>query len=212
MTIIDLSHIINPDITVFPGTEKPVFERIDIESYPEIKMTMFTHTATHIDAPIHVLKGTKSLDEFPVSKFIGRCLVIDCKHLYGKHITKDFLKQYETKIKGAAFVLFNSGWSLKWKTDAYFEGFPTLTADAATWLTGFNLQGIGLDSISLDPVEDMNLPNHRIVLDKEILIIENLCNLDKLPGDEFMFQCLPLKIEHADGSPVRAIAIFTHNQ
>ena len=203
---IDLSHIINPDITVFPGTEKPVFERIEIDGYPEIKMTIYNHIATHIDAPCHVLKGTKSLDDFPIDKFMGKGIVIDCKGVKGKQITIDFLKPYADKIKSAAFILFNSGWSKKWNTDAYFDNFPTLTTDAATWLTGFNLKAIGLDTISLDEVADMNLPNHRIVLSKEILIIENLTNLDSLPADGFTFQCMPLKIERADGSPVRAFA------
>jgi kynurenine formamidase len=51
------------------------------------------------------------------------------------------------------------------------------------------------------------MPNHHILLGSEIILIENLTNLDVLPDGIFMFQCLPLKIEHADGSPVRAIAI-----
>lgn len=207
MKIIDLSHIINPDISVFPGTEKPVFERKEIEGYPEVKITMYTHTATHMDAPIHIIKGARTLDELPIDRFIGKAIVIDCKHLAGKNITLDFLKQFVDKIKNIEFILFNSGWSAKWKTDAYFENFPTLTQEAATWLTQFKLKGIGLDSISLDPVPDLTLPNHKIVLAKEILIIENMTNLDSLPNEEFIFQCFPLKIEKADGSPVRAVGM-----
>jgi arylformamidase len=206
MKIIDLSHIISPDISVFPGTEKPVFERKEIEGYPEVKITMYTHTATHMDAPIHIIKGARTLDELPIDKFIGPGMVIDCKHLGGKNITLDFLKPFEEKIQNAEFILFNSGWWAKWKTEAYFEGFPTLTIEAAAWLTTFHLKGIGLDSISLDPVPDLTLPNHKIVLAKEIIIIENMCNMDALPA-EFMFQCFPLKIEKADGSPVRAVGM-----
>jgi len=41
----------------------------------------------------------------------------------------------------------------------------------------------------------------------EIIVIENQTNLDKLPEGVFQFQCLPLNVEHADGSPVRAIAV-----
>ena len=206
MKVIDLSHVLNPDISVFPGTEKPVFEEIDIEGYIELKITMFTHSATHMDAPCHILKNPKSLDQFPVDKFAGKGIVINCKNLKGKSISIDFLKQHQTKINNAEFILFNSGWSLKWKTDDYFEDFPTLTLDAAVWLTQFKLKGIGLDTLSLDEISDMNLPNHKIVLKEEILIIENMTNLDALP-DEFMFHCFPIKIEKADGSPVRAVAI-----
>jgi arylformamidase len=208
MTIVDLSHVIDPDISVFPGTEKPIFERKEIEGYPEVKITMYTHTATHMDAPIHILKGKKTLDEFTLDKFMGRGMVIDCKEFAGKQIPLSFIEKYENKIKNVEFILLNSGWSKKWKTEEYFSDFPTLTQDAAKWLTKFKLNGIGLDSISLDPVPDLTLPNHKIVLEKEILIIENMCNMDSLKGDEFMFQCFPLKIEKADGSPVRAAAIY----
>lgn len=168
---------------------------------------MYTHTATHMDAPIHIIKGARTLDELPIEKFMGKAIVIDCKQFADKQITLDFLKQFEDKIKNVEFILLNSGWSSKWKTDAYFEGFPTLTNEAAKWLTKFNLKGIGLDSISLDPVPDLSLPNHKTVLAKEILIIENMTNMDALPNEEFMFQCLPLKIERADGSPIRAVAM-----
>jgi kynurenine formamidase len=91
---------------------------------------------------------------------------------------------------------------------------PTLTTDAASWLTQFGLNGIGIDSFSVDKVisaevvtED-TMPNHYIILGSDILLIENLTNLDKLPTDIFIFQCLPLNIENADGSPVRAMAII----
>ncbi len=206
MKVIDLSHLLNPDITVFPGTDKPIFEEIDIEGYSEKKITMFSHTATHMDAPRHILKNTKSLDDFTIDKFIGKGIVIDCRALQGKTISLSFLKKYESKIKNAEFILLNSGWSLKWKTENYFNDFPTLTEEAARWLTQFKLKGIGLDCISLDEVSDLNLPNHKIVLKEEILIIENMCNMDSLP-EEFTFQCFPLKIEYADGSPIRAVAI-----
>lgn len=208
MKIIDLTHLIKPDMAVFPGTEKPVFEKIDIEGYRELKMTLYTHTGTHMDAPYHIIKSTKSLDEFGVDKFAGSGFVINCKGMANQKITKGFLLPYEEQLKKNSFVLFNSGWYYKWNTPEYFDGFPTLTAEAAGWLTEFNLKGIGLDSISLDPVSDMSLPNHHIVLKNEIVIVENLTNLDNLPDKDFMFLCLPLNIEKADGSPVRAVAML----
>src|SRR5579862_6529975 len=134
MPIVDLSHVINPNTTMFPGTEKPVFQRLEIEGYPEVKITMYTHTGTHIDAPIHILKDAKCLDDFSIDKFVGKGVVINCKGLTGKSITVDHLKKYEHKIKDAEFILLNSGWSSRWYSDEYFEDFPTLTAEAAEWL------------------------------------------------------------------------------
>jgi kynurenine formamidase len=87
--------------------------------------------------------------------------------------------------------------------------------DASRWLAGFNLKGIGFDAFSVDhigsaaKVTPENLPYHYIFLEKEILLIENLTNLDKLPDHPFTFQCLPLYLEKVDGSPIRAVAIIS---
>ena len=48
---------------------------------------------------------------------------------------------------------------------------------------------------------------HEILLKQEIIIIENLANLEKLPL-EFFFMALPLKIEAGSGSPVRAVGWY----
>src|ERR1017187_5424012 len=157
MQIIDLTHTIHPDITVYPGTPKPVFDKantIKNNGFAEMKLTMVTHTGTHIDAPCHILEGKKALDDFPVDHFIGKAMVIHCTDQENAEITLDFLKPFEDRIRDADFVLFHSGWSGKWMTDAYFEGFPVLTTEAAKYLTQFHLKGIGLDCISIDGMTD----------------------------------------------------------
>ena len=112
------------------------------------------------------------------------------------------------------FILFFTGWQFKWNTPAYSEDSPTPASEAAKWLTKFHLKGTGFDSFSVDKiisahiVTSENLPNHHILLAKEILLIENLISLDKLPDGAFAFQCIPLNIEHADGSPIRPIAMI----
>ena len=126
----------------------------------------------------------------------------------------EYLQTFEEKIKQVDFILFYTGWQDKWNTKNYFDDCPVPTREAALWLSQFNLKGIGVDAFSLDKivpalkVTSENLPNHYIFLEKEILFIENLTNLDKLPGTGFTFICLPMKVENADGSPVRAIAIL----
>jgi len=71
-----------------------------------------------------------------------------------------------------------------------------------------NNEGVGVDAISMDRVVDEELPIHKILLEKGVIFIENLKGLDELIDCEFIFSCLPLKIEGADGSPVRAVAII----
>jgi kynurenine formamidase len=213
--LIDLTRLLNEDITVYPDTIAPVFEvmnTVEKDGFAEMKITMVLHSGTHIDAPCHILPNTKSLDEFPLDKFIGDAIVIPCYDR--KEIDLEYLKTYQSLISEIDFILFFTGWQDKWNTKGYFDDCPTLTEDAARWLCEYNLKGIGFDSFSVDRIDSADnvspntLPNHHILLAKEILLIENLCNLDKLPDTVFTFQCLPIKVEKADGSPIRAIAVI----
>jgi kynurenine formamidase len=213
--IIDLSHLLGENTTVYPDTVGPKFEPLNTvaeHGFAEMQVTMVLHSGTHIDAPCHILANTKSLSDFPVDKFIGKAIVVNCRDK--KEIDLLYLKTFEQKIAQVDFILFYTGWQYKWNSEAYFENCPALTQEAAKWLTTFNLNGVGIDAFSVDPVisahivTQESLPNHYILMAKEIILIENLTNLDKLPDGIFSFQCLPVNIEHADGSPVRAIAMI----
>lgn len=214
--LIDLTRILNERITVYPDTVGPKFEvlnTVEKDGFAELKMSMDLHSGTHIDAPCHMLKNTKSLDQFPIDKFVGKAIVIPCHDK--QEIDLKYLQTFEDKIKQIDFILFFTGWQYKWNTKDYFDNCPIPTNEAARWLTKFKLKGIGVDAFSVDKVvsaqeaTSKTLPNHHILLEKEIILIENLTNLDNLPDSAFSFQCLPLNVENADGSPVRAIAMIS---
>ncbi|TSA24196.1 MAG: cyclase family protein [Bacteroidetes bacterium] len=213
--VIDLTQLLNEKIKVYPDTAPPTFSvtnTVEKDGFAEHHIAMASHTGTHIDAPCHVVQNGRSLDQFPVEKFIGNAIVIDCR---GRNeISLEYLRTFEYKITKVDFVLFFTGWQYRWNTAGYFDDCPIPTKEAARYLTGFNLKGVGVDAFSLDKiipapkVTPKIIPNHHILLGKEILLIENLTNLDKLPDGVFSFQCFPLKVENAEGSPVRAIAVM----
>ena len=206
MPYIDLTHVIYPDMPVYPGTEQPIFEAgtsLEVEGFLEKKISFYSHTGTHMDAPAHIIKGAKKLDELEISTFCGKAICLHVK----QQITQEFLKQHEEKFQNVEFVLFASGWDKYWGKAQYFEDFPTLTLEAAEYLCSFNLKGIGLDMISIDKVEDEALPVHQLILGNNMVIIENLKGLSNLPK-YFDFYALPLHVKDADGAPVRAMAIF----
>jgi kynurenine formamidase len=150
------------------------------------------------------------LDAFPPGQFIGKALVIDCRSLSeGEAITIDYLKKYGEKADQADFLLFNLGWDRRWGTDAYFCDYPCIDAEVLEYIIGGDYKGIGFDVIGLDPIADDNLTRHkRLFESKDIVNIENLCNLALCGSELFWFSCFPLKISDCDGSPVRAVAWF----
>lgn len=208
MKTIDLTHKINEKMPVYPGTEKPILKEantIEKDGFAEKLLTMPTHTGTHMDAPAHMIKGAKTLDEFDISHFSGRGIVIDAQNCIGK-ISKEFIQSKLKKNYDIDFLLFRTAWSLKWEKDDYFYNFPVFDDEASEYISTLLLKGVGVDCISVDSIDSSGMKNHLTLMRKEILIIENLCNLEKLIDKEFIFHCFPLKIENADGSPIRAVA------
>ncbi|MCC7211369.1 MAG: cyclase family protein [Candidatus Brocadia sp.] len=211
MKIIDLSHTVHADILTFPGTEQPKFEQattFEQHGFVENVVTMFTHTGTHLDAPYHILESGKKTDQFAVDKFIGKARVIDLANITTGVIGVDDLNKHGHLLGDLDFLVFNTGWSKYWGDNRYFADFPVLNRESAEWLLQFNLKGIGIDAISIDPVEDKNFSVHRVLFERDIIIIENMTNLDEVGGESFILSCLPLKFKDADGSPVRAVAMI----
>lgn len=209
MKIIDLTHFISPDMPVYPGTEHPVFVTgcsIEDDGFLEKKITLYSHTGTHVDAPAHLLSKHKTLDDLPVEHFYGSALMLDFAHLKTDTIGVEALEPYQSKIKEVDFLLLHTGWSQYWGADTYFSGFKVLSLEAANWLASSGLKGLGLDTLSADPADTTDYPIHKALMQKDIIIIENLTNLLKLPSTQFNFSCFPLKFQEADGSPVRAVA------
>lgn len=195
---------------VYPGTEPPSFvaaNTIEHNGFAEMKISMYTHTATHMDAPSHILRKGKSLDMFDASHFTGRAVVVNALHLATGSINVASLEPYRAQFINADFALIMTGWSRYWGQDHYFKGFPSLSVDSAKWLAELPLKGVGIDTISIDPIDNTALPAHHTLLGKNIVIIENLTNLDAIKSADVFFVCLPLKISNADGSPLRAVAI-----
>ena len=208
--IIDLTHSISEGMPVYPGTESPVLKKectIEDIGFLEKKITMVSHTGTHMDAPAHLIKDAKTLDKFPVNHFYGKAVLLDFTGITGSHIKLNDLEPYEAAIRNVDFVLIYTGWSEYWGRDKYYVDYPVLTYDAADWLSKFSLKGIGLDTISADKINTVNYEVHKSFLGNNTVIIENLTNFDLLPMKQFTFSCFPMSFEDADGSPVRAVGI-----
>ena len=194
---------------VFPGAQQPVFEQtngLETDGFIETKISLFSHTGTHIDAPGHILEEGITLDKYDINCFLGNAIILNFSAKNNCNIELNELKIYEDKIKDVDFIILRTGWDKYWESPNYFMGYPTLSEKAARWLTNFNLKGICVDAISLDDINSSKFPIHHIFLENHMMIIENLTNLIAVNFEPFVFSCLPLKIKNIDGFPIRAVA------
>jgi arylformamidase len=210
MKVIDLSHMISNEMPVYPGDDSPLvtpIASIDEDGFRDWKITVSSHTGTHIDIPSHILPHSPTLERIPLECFVGECSAIDLTDVKTPEIDIFHLKPYETFFQKSEFILLNTGWSRFWGQEKYFQGYPVLSIEAALWIRSFELKAIGVDTPSVDEMGSTIFSIHKILLER-MLIIENLTNLEKLPKTGFIFSCFPLKLERVDASPVRAVAIL----
>jgi len=70
---------------------------------------------------------------------------------------------------------------------------------------------VGIDTASIDPADSKTLPSHQVIRQRGLRVLENLL-LDAVPEGDYELVALPLKLMHADASPVRAILREIHDQ
>jgi arylformamidase len=198
MKIIDITRPLSEDILIYPGDKRPVFQQVDRGHYIIGDLHMSTHTGTHIDAPFHYLKAGGTIDSIPLSHVMGPCRVIDMT-CAGTNITSNHLKG---RLDGIHRLLLKTSFSAK---DCFDENFPSLTSDAARFITGRGMKCIGIDSPS---IESYNCDGtvHRELLSKGCIIIE-LLNLSNVCEGDYTLVALPLPFAGLDGSPARVVLI-----
>jgi kynurenine formamidase len=209
MKIIDLSHVIEESMPVYPGTAPPRIAEgctVGRHGFAEKVLTLYSHTGTHIDAPGHMLEEAPRLDTISAGHFLGPGRVLDVSAFKGRQIEIADLEPHGAALREVEYALLHSGWSRFWGEGQYYGAYPVLSEGAARWLARFSLKGVGVDMISIDSLGSTAMTNHRIFLEKKIVIVENLTGLGALLGKPFLFSCLPLKLASGDGSPVRAVA------
>ncbi len=206
MQLIDLSHLVTTGMAVYPGDETvPTIERLvshGAETHQVSALSMGCHAGTHIDLPLHFLAGQPGLDAYPLSRCLGRGVVVDTDP---GEIPPSALDG--TDLASVDFVVFRTGWERHWGSPRYYDGWPWLAAETSRLLADADLMGVGLDSPSIDTFGET--ASHDILARAGCLNIENLANLAQLPSTEFQLLVLPLKLDGAEASPVRAAALIS---
>ena len=182
----------------------------DKEERSCVKLAFASHSGTHIDAPRHILREGKTIDQIPLEQFIGEAVVLDFSHKKSERaITSKDLEG--TAIMPNDAVLFRTGWAEMWGTPEFYEGAPHLTLDAADYLLSKGVRAVGADFPCVDPMEELRLgqrpPIHEKLLGEGLILLEQLANLEQITKERVTVIALPLKIKNGDGCPARIVAI-----
>ena len=213
MEPIDLTLTISQDLPRFPGSPKPHFipwSKIKTDGYNLELLFFSSHTGTHLDAPFHFDEKGSKIHQIPPSRLISDAVLLKITKGPNQQITKadiiNFEKKFE-KIENNSTVILATGWQKNLGKKSFFKNNPGLSSSAAKYLISKKINLVGTDSPSIDLGIDGKFSTHHILSKNNVLIVENLCNLEKISGIHFKLIVLPLKLKDATGSPVRAIAI-----
>ena len=212
MKVVDLTLTVSDKIPTFPGSPQPSFipwENVKEDGYNLELLFLSTHTGTHMDAPYHFLEKGAKIHEISLKKLVSEAVLIKSKKKGGESITKIDIQKFEKKhgkIVSFSSVIFYTGWQRNLQKKYYFTKNPGLSVSAAKYLASKKINLVGIDSPSIDLGKDSKFSVHQIFAKKGILIVENLANLEKIKSSKFHLVVLPLKLNGATGSPVRAVA------
>jgi arylformamidase len=161
------------------------------------KLTTTTHLGTHLDAPWHYDPEGGRLESVPLPVLVGPCQVVDARGQQA--LDAPFLRSLELR---AGRVLFYTGQPDEWRD--FPQEFTHVLPAAVDYLAERGVKLFGTDAPSVDPLTSKDLPGHKAFARKGIYILEGLALGAVKPG-EYELIALPLRLEGADASPVRAI-------
>lgn len=202
MRYIDLTHTLHQNIEVFPGDDPLLIDQVRTlgrDGFNDYRLSTGMHVGTHIDGPKHMTLDDRMIGHLPLDRFAGKGILIDVRG--EKNI--EFRDEFRNSIQSDDILLFFSGLDKLFGTPQYFTDYPDISEDLAMFLVERQVKIVGLD---WDSPDHEPYPIHKILLNNNILILENLTNLDQLLNvPDFEVFAFALKIE-ADSSIVRAVA------
>ena len=219
MRIVDLSHPIRPHFR-WKALATLTASHADGHPLQSTLMTLGCHAYTHVDAPIHFLRDGRHIAEMPVDQWVGDAAVVDLTHLDANgEVTAADLEKRGGHVRRGDIVLLRTDWPrrVSVESERFWKEGPYTGASGCEWLVSRGAKAVGYDYPPDQCIRDTvseprrkpareEYTTHAIFFPAGITVIEYLTNLDQIGAPRCRFVALPLKIDGADGSPVRAVA------
>jgi arylformamidase len=204
----DITVPLKQGMPFFPTDPFPpkIYRYHDTELGARVTMSVLeiiSHTGTHIDAPLHFIRGGSTITDMPLDATIGPARVIEIKD--PETIKVPELEKHHIK-KGERILCKTRNSPTVYASDRFIEDYVYLDVAAAEYLVEKGIILFGLDCITIGNFKDQEniQKTHQALLKAGIYILED-CALDGVPPGEYELLCLPLPLYKGDAGPCRAI-------
>jgi arylformamidase len=200
---IDVTVPLSEEVACFPGD--PCFQREHThriaagEPYNVSRLTLGTHSGTHVDAPYHFLEDGAKVDELSLDLLMGKVRVVSVAAR--EAVEREHLEQLDLRDDLRLFFKTRNSGQLR---QPFQPDFVYLSPDAATFLVQVGIKLVGWDYLSVEKYQSPDFATHHTLLGAGVVIIEGL-DLSLVDAGEYDMICLPLRLAGADGSPARVV-------
>lgn len=203
MRLIDISPLLSPRVAVWPG-DVPFSREVALSlagganiDLSAIRTTV--HVGAHTDAPSHYVAGGASIADRPLDLYYGPCQVVHADIGRGERVGPKHVPEVL-----APRILVRTGTFPD--PDVFDEDFAALSPELIEHLAPRGVRLVGIDTPSIDLCHDKVLHTHLAVARHDLAVLEGIV-LDHVEPGLYTLIALPLRIEGADASPVRAVLI-----
>lgn len=204
MKIIDLTHPLTNEMPVYfpwhPATQLQATANYKEHKCVVTRVSVGTHSGTHIDAPSHVFEGKPTIDEYDPRLWFVDAHVLDfTPREQKKTITLDEVRKKFSR-KGVG-VIIKTGWDARFGSKDFYTTYPPLSNEAAEYFVSMQVPVIASDT-------PYTLDVHYICLGRGIPLITNINNTASLKEGLVKLIAAPLLIRGGDGAPARVLAVL----
>ena len=202
--VIDISMEISEDMMVYKNRKENLPKITTTRDFTdsdafETAMTIGMHTGTHLDCPLHIIEGGKTMDSLSLQQVVVPCQVLDMTNVEGGITRKDLEHK---RVQRDHFILLKTKNSFE---EEFNFSFVYLSASGAGYLKEQGVRGVGIDGLGIER-DQPEKNTHKILLESDIIIIEGL-RLEKAEEGEYLLIAAPMKIKGAEAAPVRAMLL-----
>lgn len=204
--VIDISLAVHPGMPVYRGNPRVRVRRTLTLARDGVNLSevcLGSHTGTHVDAPVHFLRGGIGVDRVDLARFFGPVWVADLRRV--RELVDAAALEAARIPGGTQRLLLRTRNSRLWHPVRPFRSdFVYLAPDGADWLVARGVRLVGIDYLSIEGFHVSGGPTHRRLLGAGIPILEGL-DLFRVPPGRYQLAAAPVRWRDCDGAPARAV-------
>ncbi len=200
MKIYDITPPLTTGMAVWPGDVQFTYSQQmsirDGDSTNLSSLSTSLHNGAHADAPSHFADDGLTIEKVDLETYCGAATLLNIEG-----VCELQPEMFEGRGLSPRLLIRTGAWSDRAK---FPESIPTMHEDVPAYLASRGVRLLGLDLPSVDHLESKDLPIHHALYRNSIAILESLY-LEGLEEGDYELIALPLPLQGADASPVRAI-------